>query len=114
MSHHTTTKLKTSFTSRMQMTPTKTVFHKFAVAYAKGGAQNDTSGSHQLRGKTATTAINRGGIGNRGKGTSGYGGQGTSPTEEITFDLFGAKDFNDAVTSGCGYSTEKVHVTSKC
>lgn len=37
------------------------------------------------------------------------GARGTSPTEEITFDLFGAiEDFNDALTSGD--STEKVRV----
>lgn len=42
-----------------------------------------------------------------GKGTQGR--EGTSPTEEITFDLFGAiEDFNDALTSGD--STEKVRV----
>lgn len=58
----------------MQMTPTKTVFHKFAVAYVKGGAQIDTSGSHQHHGKTATTAINRGGIGNSGGRDTGVRG----------------------------------------
>ncbi|CAH2075608.1 unnamed protein product, partial [Iphiclides podalirius] len=46
------------------------------------------------------------------QGTEGRGGgrKGVSPTEEITFDLFGAVgDFNDVVTSGDW--TEKVHVT---
>lgn len=48
-----------------------------------------------------------------GTGTPGEatGARGTSPTEEITFDLFGViEDFNDAVTSGD--RIEKVNVTA--
>lgn len=46
--------------------------------------------------------------GEQGSAERRAGEEGTSPTEEITFDLFGGiEDFNDA-TSG---DTEKVHVT---
>jgi hypothetical protein len=63
-----------------------------------------TSAADGGRDMTGTTASRRG-----EQGTAGgrAGGTRTSPTEEITFDLFGGiEDFNDAVTSGD--RTEKV------